>query len=375
MNEAAEPANPPGSRKRRSRLGLFLPYILLLLIAIGIGIFWFVARDRVETAMDDWMAREATQGRQWSCPERAITGFPLRFEISCNRPTFTGVVDGQRISGEMAGLQAVAQIYDPNLAALNFIGPVTVRRGDGGETLRVGWTGLSMSVRRTSEAFSRLSVMMKRPVITVIDAAGGEQVLGQAEAWEMHLRPDPSAPAAEDLWDVASHLSRATSPVIDAFFGNQDSLTVEFQGGVNHALLFRRGAGPAQLDAWRDAGGQLRVALLKLTRGAQVIEARGKLGVDSQRRPAGQLEVQAAGVSELLARITGRRSGVVGGLLAGGLAMLGSQNRSGADAAQGPQTGPDGQTGPRLMALPPLVLANGQLMVGPFPVLRLPPLY
>lgn len=357
---------PPAGPRKAARWALYLPYVLLLLVVVGVSAFWFIARGRVNDAVDAWLTTEAGQGRQWTCPERALSGFPLRFEISCTRPTFDGQLgDGRRVQGEMGGFTAVAQIYDPNLVVLDFRGPVTVREQGRPDGLRLGWEGFSLSVRRTATAFSRLSVYMKKPVLAAIDGQGGEAVIGRAGAWEAHVRPDPAAPNGDDMWDVASQLVKAAIPATDAWLGNQTPTTVELQAGLNRAGLFAKGAGPEQIDAWRAAGGRLNVALLKLTRGDQIVEARGELGVDDLRRLSGQLDVRAAGVSELLARFTGQR-GAVGGLLAGGLAMLGGQR---GDAA-------DGQpSGPALTQMPPLVFANGRLMVGPFPVMRLQPLY
>jgi len=365
-----QPVSP--APRRVARWALYLPYILLLVLAAGVSAFWFIARDRVDDAVDAWLTTEAGRGRQWTCPDRALSGFPLRFEISCTRPTFDGQLgDGRRVQGEMASFRAVAQIYDPNLVVLDFTGPVTVREEGRPETLRLGWEGFSLSVRRTANAFSRLSAYMKKPVLAALDSNGGETLLGRAEAWEAHVRPDPAAAAGDrEMWDVASQLVKATSPVADALLGNPAPANVELQAGLDHAGVFVKGAGPAQIDAWRAAGGRLKVALLKLTRGDQIIEARGELGVDDLRRLSGQLDVKAAGVSELLARLTGRRGGM-GGLLAGGLAMLG-----GGQGAQRQGDAADGQPpAPPLTPMPPLVFAEGRLMIGPFPVMRLPPLY
>lgn len=371
----SEPVGQPSIPPRKGfRWALYLPYLVLLLLALGISGFWFVARDRVDAAVDAWMTREAGHGREWTCPDRTLTGFPMRFEIACKQPTFVGEADGKRIQGEMAGFRAVAQIYDPNLVILDFTGPVTIREAGQGDALRLAWQGFSMSVRRTSDSFSRLSLFMKKPVLAALSGQGGDAMLGSAEAWEVHIRPDPNAGDRDDMWDVVSQLVKANAPASDALFGEPGALNIELQATVNNAQLLAFGATPARIDAWRDAGGRVKVVLLKLTRGDKIIDARGSLGVDNLRRLVGQLDVRAAGVSELLARITGRRGGV-GGLLAGGLAMLGGGQRGAVNAEQGGAANGNQPVAPALTSLPPLVFANGQLMVGPFPVMRLPSLY
>ncbi|MFC3267057.1 DUF2125 domain-containing protein [Camelimonas abortus] len=307
-------ASPPAPARRRSRFWLYFPYVVLLVLGAGLSAFWFIARDRVEAAVDGWLAHEAREGREWSCPNRVISGFPTRFEVRCERPAFAGVVDGARVSGEMGGFLAVARIYDPNLVGFNFTGPLVVRDGDSGLAARVDWRGFSMSVRRTADSFSRASASVLKPVVDLLGPDGAETRVGEARAWEAHLRPDPSASASDDMWDVAAQLADASLPALNGFFGDSRPLTVEFQGTVSHARLLRSGLGPQALDRWRDAGGAIGVKLLKLARGDQVVEARGQLGLDGERRPAGRLTVQAAGVGPLLQRVL---AGAGGGLAAG----------------------------------------------------------
>ncbi|PJI52945.1 hypothetical protein CTI14_35330, partial [Methylobacterium radiotolerans] len=51
---------------RRSRLGLFLPYILLALVVAGWSAGWLWMRERAASEIDGWIAREAAAGRTWT---------------------------------------------------------------------------------------------------------------------------------------------------------------------------------------------------------------------------------------------------------------------------------------------------------------------
>src|SRR4051812_35982321 len=74
---------PAGAQKPRGRLGLFLPFILLLVVAVLGTAGWFYIRDRATREIDGWLGREAAAGRSWTCADRAITGYPFRLELRC----------------------------------------------------------------------------------------------------------------------------------------------------------------------------------------------------------------------------------------------------------------------------------------------------
>ena len=113
--------------RRRRRWGLYLPYIVLLVLAAGWSGFWFVARDRAAATLDRVLAREAERGRVWTCPNRTIAGFPFRFELTCELPTFAGNTLRGPIEGRVTRLLALAQIYDPDLVIIRLEGPLTLR--------------------------------------------------------------------------------------------------------------------------------------------------------------------------------------------------------------------------------------------------------
>ena len=74
------PALPP----RHSRVWLFAPFVLLALAVAGWSTAWFLIRNGTTRAVDDWLAAEAAQGRQWQCIDRTIGGYPFRITVSCD---------------------------------------------------------------------------------------------------------------------------------------------------------------------------------------------------------------------------------------------------------------------------------------------------
>jgi len=130
---------------------------------------------------------------------------------------------------------------------------------------------------------------------------------------------------------------------------------------------------PRELEKWRQAGGVLEVAALSLAKGDQRVQAKGAIALDDAHRPAGQIDLRAAGVDALIGTVVGQRfgskEGALVGQLVGGLLGLG---RGRAQPDQAPQG-----SGPPLKALPPLKLVDGQVLFSGFPIpnVRLAPLY
>ena len=72
------------SPRRRSRWGLFIAPVLLLIAAIAWSAFWLFAASQVDVQADAWRAHEAKSGRIYDCAKRSVAGFPFRLEIACD---------------------------------------------------------------------------------------------------------------------------------------------------------------------------------------------------------------------------------------------------------------------------------------------------
>src|SRR6185437_2528114 len=97
------------STTRRNRFWLYAPFTLLILIAIAWSAGWFVVRDRAVAAIDRFLAVEAAAGRQWTCADRSVSGYPFRIEVSCETVT----VRRGPVTASAGRLLAVAQVYKP----------------------------------------------------------------------------------------------------------------------------------------------------------------------------------------------------------------------------------------------------------------------
>lgn len=351
---------------RHSRWGLFLPVILLMLLVAGWSAFWFVARARTTDALASWAAREAEHGRHWTCPNQSVGGFPFRFELSCDNPTFAGTTPRGPVEGSLKRFLAVAQIYRPSHIIVEAQGPLAVRTPQTGESLELGWSNLDASILVPGGKLSQVSLVVAAPAMRA-ETAAGEPLVVIGETLEAHLRPSPSHAEADRAVDIVAKLGKATVPPLDDLLGTSDPADLEFQATVTRTDAFGIKTRIEELEDWRAAGGRLDVALLGVAKGPQRIAARGQLGLDDLHRPQGRIDAQVAGVEDLLRRFgIGGRNGLAG-LLAGGLEILGGK------APQ--KAAPSAGGAPQLTALPPIRLENGRVMLGPIPLAGLRPLY
>ncbi|GJE60145.1 DUF2125 domain-containing protein [Methylobacterium trifolii] len=355
--------------RRRSRIGLFLPYVLLLAVAVLWSAAWVYVRARAGSEMDAWIAREANAGRTWTCADRSLTGYPFRIELRCSALTLARADGGFRLGP----LTALVQVYQPRHVLFETKGPFHVEQGD--LTGDVAWSALEGSFHGTGDGFTRASLVVDAPRIGVAGAAP-EPVAVSAKHLELHARPTPGRFESDGAVDVSLRLMQAMAPMADAFVGNADPADLALDATVNRATVLRTGTVARELERWRQAEGSLEIGALSLAKGDRRVQAKGILDIDGAHRPAGQIDLRASGVEALVGAIVGQRFGADRGALVGNLigGLLGMRRQRDADPAQA-EPGKPGD--PPLKALPPLRLADGKLLFGGFPIpnVRLPVLY
>jgi hypothetical protein len=345
---------------RPRRLALYLPFALLLLVALGWSAFWFYGRSRVNGEIDAFLARQASLGREWSCPNRSIGGFPFRIEGRCTDPSYRERRADGEVAGSLKGLTVVATTagaFDLAHVITEFEGPLTVKAPGLPDTVTT-WRTARSSIRGGVSRLERASLEVENPTVAI--AGAGAQ--WSAEKLTAHLREgvDPAQPGA---YDLAIRLDRAAAPELDALLGSADPFNLELDSRVLKAGAIDRRDWRQTIENWRANGGTLRIEQLKLSKGAPRVEAKGDLRLDEQRRVEGQLDASFVNAGALLQQF-GLGGGGGGGLL--GALLGGGRRPANAEA-------PRRETTMRL----PLTLEGGRVAVGPIriPGLLLRPLY
>ncbi|KQU21089.1 hypothetical protein ASG63_05585 [Methylobacterium sp. Leaf94] len=359
-------AQSPTPTRPLSRKGLFLPYILLATLVIAWSLGWFYIRHRAASEMDGWIAQEAAAGRTWTCTDRSITGYPFRIELRCASLAFSRS-DSRFTLGPVT---AVTQVYQPRQGILEVGGPFHVEQGD--LTADATWTSLEGSFHGASDGFVRASVVANGAK-GVVRGAGPEPIAFDTQHLELHARPTPGRFESEGSIDTSLRANRIRLPLVDAALGNADPADLALDATVSRATALGTGTVAKELEDWRQAGGGLDIALLSLAKGERRLQAKGRLDLDAAHRLQGQLDLRAAGVEALVGQVMGQRFGAEKGALIGSLVgqLLGRRSQASAEA------GVAAPADDALKPLPPLRLAEGRLMLGPFPIpnVQLPPLY
>jgi hypothetical protein len=352
VNEPAQPAGPP-------RWRLFLPFGMVVVVGIGLSAFWFQASRTTRAEIDAWLKREASVGRNWSCGDQSIGGFPFRIEFTCDRPSFEGEAEGRRVSGKLTSALAVAQVYTPNLVIVEAQGPLEVSLDDG-STLDARWKTMRASLRGTPgrglERFSiegqELDAAYRGPLLTTSVKAADAQ---------LHLRPTPNA-AAPGSYDVALSATGASAPGTAMLFG-ADTVDLEALATVTEAQpLSGRGLG-VELQRWHEAGGEVRLTRFMLGRPDRLVQAQGTLRLDDDRRPEGSFDISITGLDRALALLGLGGKANLGSVLG---SLLGKPKGADDPAGAGPKPKPVTMT---------LRLDKGRAMLGPLPLGSLTPLY
>ena len=319
-------------KRPASRLRLYLAPVLLLVLAILFSIGWLVVSRQVEARLDAMISEEAAKGRSWSCDNRRVAGYPFRIEIECINARIKDSGPSQN-EARLSRLGAVAQVYDPTLIIIEAQGPLLVLSKEQ-LIASVEWSSLRSSVHISGVQPDRLSISGEGVSIKA-QLNGQPSNLAFAHG-EFHLRIKPENDRASNHLEFVTQVDGISSDTMPGPVAK-----IEIAGTVEQGIQFLNYKGIESLEDWRQAKGKIQLDALKITRGEQNLEVKGTLGLDEQRKPSGQIEVSGKGLEDLFK--------------SQGLSKLSGLQASNVKV--------------------PLIFSKGLLLLGPFKVAELHPLY
>lgn len=362
-----QPASDHSTRRlTRARVGIVAPFIVLSVLIAGWTAAWWMFARGVADGVSQWVAVEATQGRVWACDDRSVGGYPFRIEVRCPNLTRNDRA-GEIETIALKGLTVVTQVFRPNHQIAELQGPASVRLRDGGR-IEADWSTLQASLVQPNGALERASIVVDT---LRLDIARNPADSGQATAkrLEAHLRMVAATAPDDASADLALSLRGLESAALTTITRRPEAIDLEVQANASRIGVLTGapgGVGPVRIDAWRDAGGRIKLALLRLAQAESVFEAKGELALDQQRRPSGRIETTATAPA---ARFAGLG---LGGLMA----ILPNTPVTRAIDARRPAGPPSPSTAPDTRTLNlTLNLRDGRIVAGVFPVGRIPPLY
>lgn len=350
----------PASPRRRRPWIMAVPLLVVVTLGLGWSVLWFLAAGRAQGEIDAWIAREAQQGRVWTCKERRLEGFPFRFEILCGEPVLTTRGNGDQLRFTAAKAHIVAQVWAPNHIVAEFASPAKMEDLATGQVFGLTWKLFQMSGVGTIDGVpQRLSLAVDDPAVQMAPGEGARTIL-RARHMETHVRRSPAAgPGVPDGVDFAFSLQDGMNPDL-AEEGVAGPMNVVLQGSLTAADNIQPMPMADRIRAWAAANGTFKVDTFSLTTPKVALTANGALGVDPLGRLFGAVSIGFSGVDALVKNLA--RNGVIApetASIIGAVALAGKPG----DVA--------GRRGTTFN----VTLKEGAVQLGKVPVVIIPPLF
>jgi hypothetical protein len=322
--------------------------------------WWLHAAGLVRQAIDGWADAHRAQGWRVELDDVAVRGFPLRLQAVASRFSFGRDVP---VRWRWAGPRLTASVppWGSREVAISFPGAHTLEFGarEGRKTIAL----------RTDEANGTVRVGDDGTISLVTVALGPTQAdlpdLGLAKLAKLDLSAGASRPAATAKTDPrAPEVGRLSLAADGIALPEKAALMLGPTIDRVEIELVWRGAVPAAhteaaLAAWRDAGGTIDLATLRLHWGEFQAEAEGTATLDAALQPQGALTMRAWGVAA-----------AIDALVAAGAV----RPREGATAkvVVHAMAKPDNTPGIPPEVEVPLAIQDRKLFLGPVPFARMP---
>jgi len=366
---------------RRRLWPVFVPLASLVALAIVWTGLWFFAASAAEQAIAGWREREAKVGRIYTCDRQTIRGFPFRIEVRCADPVIELRRDDPPVAFKAADLVVVSQVYQPTLLISELTGPMTIAEPGQPPSYIAKWTLGQSSVRGTPAAPERVSIVVDHPTLDRVGGAESATVL-KAQRIELHGRMAAGSAAGDPVIELVLRLLSATAPELHAFMAQpvDADITATLRGLAD----FSPKPWPVRFRELQARGGRIEISRARVQQGDAIAVSAGGLRLTARGGLDGQIEVTIVGLESVVRSLDLDRMtspGSVGATIDAlnrfipGLGQVARQN-----------AGPGILAGLRAMGRPatlegrpaitlPLRFADGQVLLGPFPVGRMPPLF
>ncbi len=332
----------PGMR-RRTRLGLVIAVLLLLVVCGAYTAFWFVVAGKLEEGLTEWAQSAPAQKLDVSWRTLRVGGFPLAFHIELSDAALR---DG--------AITPPAELHAPLLSG-------SARPWNFRAWRLTAPGGLSAAAGPATEPIAKLTAPAASGAVVVADEGGatiwldldqaraeaGQQIAARTADFWLILPPHPPETDTERYVALAADLRGVTLPQLPAPFVSpvdEIAFAIEVKGAIPAAPPRQAAA------AWRDSGGTVELDRLALRWGRITISGSGTLALDRDLQPIGGFSGAVEGYEDLMAALVaaGRMRPSDARLARVALAMLA-------------KAGPDG----RLEIATSFTIQNGEMFLGP----------
>jgi hypothetical protein len=373
MSHVAYPAVAP----RRRRWPLFLPFALVVLLAVAWTGLWFYAAARAETEMAAWRERERQAGRLQDCASQSIGGYPFRIEVRCGGASFE-LRGTPTLQFKLPSVLAAIQVYDPKLLISEFTGPLEVSEPGRPAAAVVSWNLGQASVRGLPSDAERASLVLDAPTVRDPSTADNDIAFG-AQRLELHGRQAAGSTPDNPLIETVLRLNAAVADKLHPLAAKP--IDAEIATVLRGVSDISPKPWPVLFKQWQARDGQLEIIKARLAQEDVIAVGAGTLKLTSRGGLDGNLQVTVVGIEKVLKMFDIERimsEGQIGATLGAldrlipGLGGIARQNAApGLVAALGQRTVLDGKPAVAF----PVRFADGTVFLGPFQVGVVPPLF
>jgi hypothetical protein len=373
---------------RRRRWPIFLPSALVVVLAALWTAAWFTIAARAPSTIAQWRAREASQGIIFGCGTQSIAGFPFRIEVRCSEP-------GVELAGTAPPLAFTAvdalfawQVYQPALVIGEFTGPLTMGERGKPATFLAHWSRAEASIRASIEGVGRVSIVSDHPSVDRSDNAGGNESLAaspslfKADHVELHGRPVAGSPADNPAVDLAVRVNAASAPGLHPALA--EPLDADVTGVLSGLADMAPKPWPVLFKQWQAHSGSLEISKARLQQGDIIAVGTGTLSLTPRGGLNGQMQVTIVDLAKVLQELGIDRivtQGDIGSAidaldrLMPGLGAVARQNAGPSIVAGLGAVGQNTTLEGKPAVTVPLRFDDGEVLLGPFRVGRVPPLF
>jgi hypothetical protein len=274
----------PVPARKLSRLGLYGPFVLVLIAAAIWSGVWLWARGQAQGRMDAAVAGLTRAGYQIGWKSREIGGYPFRMDVTLDDVT---VREPSGWALEAPSLEAEAYLYSIGrwlVAApqgLTFVRPQAGPVAVGGKLIRASLTDFDK--RPPSFDFEGVG-------LTFQPQPGAQPFsLSAADRVEFHLRAGPDDQGGV-FFNVRNGKARLSG--LFARIAGDKPISIVWNATLTKMSAFSGENWPGAVRHWTEAGGQMQVRQAGVTAGDALIGATsGTLTVGSDGRLRGVLPV------------------------------------------------------------------------------------
>lgn len=277
---------PEAPRKPPSRWFLYAPFIALAVALVAYGGFWFVAKTRLEQAMDARAEALRAAGYTVALDGRRVDGLPFRMRVGFSEAR---IITPSGWSVAIPGLKGEAYLHDLGHWVLVAPQGLTVVRPQGGG-LTVAGEALRASIAGTGAKPWRLVLAGTKLVFTPQPGARPFS-LASAERLEFYLRPAPNS--ADGMVLLRLEGGKAAAGTLLHRIAADAAVTANLQAQLTKPEAFDGKDWGEAVRAWAKAGGVAQGVEGVFSGGTTSIKTKGgTLGVGADGRLVGAVPLE-----------------------------------------------------------------------------------